>query len=62
MELLLLKAEERAGAVQGLASRMADRIQLSTDGHKMYEGTVGPSFRHQVDWAQIHLSDHGYTF
>lgn len=37
-----------------LASRMANRIQLSTDGHKMYEGTVGPAFRHQVDWAQIH--------
>lgn len=37
-----------------LASRMANRIQLSTDGHRMYEGTVGPSFRHQVDWAQIH--------
>jgi IS1 family transposase len=36
-----------------LASRMADRIQLSTDGHVIYEGTVGPSFRHQVDWAQI---------
>jgi IS1 family transposase len=37
-----------------LASRMAGRIQLSTDGHKMYEATVGPAFRHQVDWAQIH--------
>ena len=33
---------------------MASRIQLSTDGHKMYEGTVGPAFGHQVDWAQIH--------
>jgi IS1 family transposase len=37
-----------------LASRMAGRIQLSTDGHKMYEGTVGPSFGYKVDWAQIH--------
>jgi IS1 family transposase len=37
-----------------LASRMANRIQLSTDGHKMYEATVGPSFGYQVDWAQIH--------
>jgi hypothetical protein len=37
-----------------LASRMADRIQLSTDGHKMYESTVGPAFNHKVDWAQIH--------
>jgi IS1 family transposase len=37
-----------------LASRMAGRIQLSTDGHKMYEGTVGPAFNQKVDWAQIH--------
>jgi len=36
-----------------LASRMSDRIQLSTDGHVIYEGTVGPSFRNNVDWAQI---------
>lgn len=36
-----------------LASRMRDRIQLSTDGHVVYEGTVGPSFRNRVDWAQI---------
>lgn len=36
-----------------LAGRMADRIQLSTDGHVIYEGTVGPSFRNNVDWAQI---------
>lgn len=33
---------------------MANRIQLSTDGHKMYEGTVGPAFGQNVDWAQIH--------
>jgi len=37
-----------------LASRMEGRIQLSTDGHKMYESTVGPAFNHRVDWAQIH--------
>jgi IS1 family transposase len=36
-----------------LASRMANRIQLSTDGHRIYEATVGPAFGHQVDWAQI---------
>jgi len=36
-----------------LASRMTKRIQLSTDGHRIYEGTVGPSFAHNVDWAQI---------
>jgi IS1 family transposase len=36
-----------------LASRMADRIQLSTDGFRGYEGTVGPAFKQDVDWAQI---------
>ncbi len=36
-----------------LASRMVGRIQLSTDGHRIYEGTVGPSFGREVDWAQI---------
>ena len=36
-----------------LASRMAKRIQLSTDGFRGYEGTVGPAFKQDVDWAQI---------
>jgi IS1 family transposase len=36
-----------------LASRVSGRIQLSTDGHRIYEGTVGPSFANEVDWAQI---------
>lgn len=39
--------------VQDLASRMADRIQLTTDGHRIYSGTVGVAFGHQLDWAQI---------
>jgi IS1 family transposase len=39
--------------LRDLASRMAGRIQLSTDGHHMYESTVGPAFGGQVDWAQI---------
>ena len=36
-----------------LAARMEGRIQLSTDGHRMYESTVGPAFNQKVDWAQI---------
>jgi IS1 family transposase len=36
-----------------LASRLPHRVQLSTDGHRAYEAVVGPSFRHNVDWAQI---------
>lgn len=39
--------------LRDLASRMAGRIQLSTDGHPMYEGTVGPAFGGNVDWAVI---------
>jgi IS1 family transposase len=39
-----------------LASRMAERIQLSTDGHRMYEATVGRAFDQDVDWAQIQKS------
>ncbi len=37
-----------------LASRMANRIQLTTDGNSIYEQAVGPAFRQKVDWAQIH--------
>lgn len=36
-----------------LASRMAGRIQLSTDGHPMYSATVGHAFGQDVDWAMI---------
>lgn len=36
-----------------LASRLEGRVQLSTDGHRIYEGTVGPAFEQNVDWAQI---------
>lgn len=36
-----------------LARRMAGRIQLSTDGHSMYEAAVGQAFGGEVDWAQI---------
>ena len=40
--------------LKDLASRMAGRIQLSTDGHAMYQATVGQAFGQEVDWAQIH--------
>jgi len=36
-----------------LARRMSGRIQLSTDGHSMYESAVGQAFGGDVDWAQI---------
>lgn len=39
--------------LEDLASRMAGRIQLSTDGHPMYESSVYQAFRNDVDWAVI---------
>ena len=39
--------------LRDLAGRMANRIQLTTDAHVIYESTVGPAFRQKVDWAQI---------
>ncbi|HET9197623.1 MAG TPA: IS1 family transposase [Solirubrobacterales bacterium] len=39
--------------LEDLASRMAGRIQLSTDGHSMYESSVYQAFRNDVDWAVI---------
>jgi IS1 family transposase len=46
-------ADDAEVFLSDLASRMAGRIQLSTDGHRMYESTVGLAFGHEVDWAQI---------
>jgi hypothetical protein len=39
--------------LRDLSERMADRIQLGTDGHSMYLSTVGPAFRQKIDYAQI---------
>ena len=36
-----------------LARRMAGRIQLSTDGHPMYDSSVRQAFGVDVDWAVI---------
>lgn len=39
--------------LEDLASRMAGRIQLSTDGHPMYDSSVRQAFGVDVDWAVI---------
>jgi IS1 family transposase len=39
--------------LEDLASRMAGRIQLSTDGHHMYDSSVRQAFGVDVDWAVI---------
>jgi IS1 family transposase len=39
--------------MRDLASRMSNRIQLSTDGNRIYESIVGMAFDHQIDWAMM---------
>jgi hypothetical protein len=39
--------------MEDLKSRLAGRIQLSTDGHQSYVAPVGLTFRGNIDWAQI---------
>ncbi len=36
-----------------VADRVADRVQLSTDGHPAYETAVRAAFGWKVDWAQV---------
>jgi IS1 family transposase/lambda repressor-like predicted transcriptional regulator len=39
--------------MQDLAPRMARRVQLTSDGHKVYLEAVDEAFRGQVDFAQL---------
>jgi IS1 family transposase len=39
--------------MQDLASRLANRVQLTTDGHKMYLSAVEEAFGGDVDYAQL---------
>jgi IS1 family transposase len=39
--------------IQGIKDRVSGRVQLSTDGHSSYRGTVGLVFGGDVDWATI---------
>jgi IS1 family transposase len=39
--------------MQDLAGRLANRVQLTTDGHKMYLGAVEDAFGGDVDFAQL---------
>ncbi len=38
--------------MEDLKGRLSGRIQLSTDGHATYRGTVGLIFGGDIDWAQ----------
>ncbi|HXO26166.1 MAG TPA: IS1 family transposase [Thermoanaerobaculia bacterium] len=39
--------------LQDLASRLVNRVQLTTDGHKMYLSAVEEAFQGSVDFAQL---------
>ncbi|MGA2184244.1 MAG: IS1 family transposase [Bryobacteraceae bacterium] len=39
--------------LQDVASRLSNRIQLTTDGHKMYLTAVPDAFGNQIDYAQL---------
>jgi IS1 family transposase len=39
--------------MQDLAGRLTNRVQLTTDGHKMYLGAVEDAFAGDIDFAQL---------
>lgn len=39
--------------ISDLASRLANRMQLTTDGHKAYVGAVEEAFGRDIDFAQL---------
>ena len=39
--------------MQDLASRLSSRVQLTTDGHKMYLQAVGDAFAGEIDYAML---------
>lgn len=47
----LREYSDAAMFMEDLASRLAGRIQLTTDGHKGYRGAVREAFGHEVDYA-----------
>jgi IS1 family transposase len=47
--------EDGLAFMYDLKGRMSERIQLSTDGHQAYRGSVPYVFeKDEIDWAQIH--------
>ncbi len=39
--------------IEDVSSRLANRVQLTTDGHKAYLDAVDDNFGHDVDYAQL---------
>lgn len=46
-------AGSAAEFLQDVAGRLSNRIQLTTDGHKMYLTAVPDAFGNQIDYAQL---------
>jgi transposase-like protein len=39
--------------IQDLANRLANRVQLTTDGHKVYLNAIIDAFADDIDYAQL---------
>lgn len=39
--------------IQDLANRLANRVQLTTDGHKVYLNAVADAFANEIDYAML---------
>jgi hypothetical protein len=46
-------ADDAEAFLCDLSARLPNRIQLTTDGNRAYEPTVGMAFGTEVDWAQL---------
>jgi IS1 family transposase len=44
------KYEQARAIMEDLKSRLANRVQIMTDGHSVYVAAVGLTFRGEVDW------------
>lgn len=48
----LREFSDAAMFMEDLASRLANRIQLTTDGHRSYRTAVAEAFGHEIDYGQ----------
>ena len=46
-------AEDAAAFIEDLAGRLANRVQLTTDGHRAYLTAVAGAFGGEIDYAQL---------
>ncbi|MBI5624283.1 MAG: hypothetical protein HY924_10920 [Elusimicrobia bacterium] len=49
----LRNAADATAFIKGLAPRLANRVQLTTDGHKAYVRAVEKAFRGNIDFSQL---------